>query len=134
MKKLNCVVLIDDDMVTNFLNKNLIETMEVCEEILTFKNGQEALTFFTDGSSEKKSSIDLIFLDLNMPIMDGYTFMHHYNQLEGKIKTAKIVALIAENTEIPASEIANQLKVHDHFSKPITKEKFLLILDKHFSN
>ncbi len=133
MKKLNCVVLIDDDMVTNFLNKNLIETMEVCEEIITFKNGQDALTFFTDGSSEKKSSIDLIFLDLNMPIMDGYRFMQLYNQLEDQAKTAKIVALIAENTKQPASEIAKILKVHDHFSKPVTKEKFLLLLEKHFS-
>tara|TARA_R110002049_G_scaffold3502_1_gene26228 strand:+ start:5065 stop:5469 length:405 start_codon:yes stop_codon:yes gene_type:complete len=133
MKQLNSILLIDDDMVTNFLNKNLINNLAIAQEVLTFKNGQEALSFFQNGDSEKKESIDLIFLDLNMPIMDGYQFMDNYHQLEANKKTAKIVALIAENTEKPAEEIARQLGVNDYFSKPITKEKLSLILQKHFS-
>lgn len=134
MEKLNCVLLIDDDTVTNFLNKNLIDSLKICEEIETFNNGQEAIIFFESNQYKSKKSIDLIFLDLNMPIMNGYQFMEKYNQFDSTIKTAKVVALIAENTEKPAEEIAKQLKVHDYFSKPITKEKIAQLLEKHFTN
>ena len=95
---------------------------------------KEATAADQNGDSDQKESIDLIFLDLNMPIMDGYQFMNNYHQLEDSKITAKIVALIAENTEKPAEEIARQLGVNDYFSKPITKEKLSLILQKHFSN
>lgn len=131
MDKLKNILLIDDDKVTNFINKSFIDALEISEQVLTFQNGLEAINFFKD--PEKEIKVDLVFLDLNMPAMNGFQFMKEYHQIEQHNVNTVFVAFISENTERPAEEIAAELGVQEYISKPITIEKITSICKKHFN-
>ncbi len=134
MDKLDSILLIDDDNVTNFLSKHLIESLNICHHVFTYKNGQEALNHFSDKDRFLKTPASIIFLDLNMPVMDGYEFMANYQKLPQEFKTAKVIALIAEITTTPAEKITNKLGADGYLNKPITKEKIEHIITEYFIN
>lgn len=71
MKQLSMVYLVEDDIITAFLIKTLMEKFSFADEIHGFQNGQDALNALLSG----KVDPDMLFLDLNMPIMDGWEFL-----------------------------------------------------------
>src|ERR1700750_2590044 len=99
MKRLNCVLLIDDDEPTNFLNKMTLEQAGCTRIIRVAQSGQEALDYLrncgpADGDDPSEPCPDLIFLDINMPAMDGWEFLRRYKQLpEGQKGEAVLIML-----------------------------------------
>ena len=86
-KKLNCVLLIDDDKGTNFINQMIIKKSGITDNIQTVLNGKEAIDFITNkGKFEKEDQVFpqpmLTLLDINMPVMDGWEFLEAYHNLE----------------------------------------------------
>ena len=81
--KLNCILLVDDDEPTNFLNQMVIEELDIAEQIRVAQNGQEALTYLkkTGIGDENFPLPDLILLDINMPAMNGWEFLERYRKL-----------------------------------------------------
>ena len=84
---LNRILLVDDDEATNFIHATMIKRACELVEIQTVSNGRDALDYLTcRGKFTSLSAYpnpDIIFLDLNMPGMDGWDFMKEYNQLPG---------------------------------------------------
>ena len=85
-QKLNCILVIDDDEPTNFFTRIILEEADCCTHIKTVQSGQEALDYLAQ--SEKPGadpnlypSPDLIFLDINMPAMNGWEFLDEYRNL-----------------------------------------------------
>lgn len=77
------VLLIEDDPITIIVVSRLIQKKQLAKEIITCKDGLEALDFFKSQLQEDEGSPtipELVFLDLNMPIMDGWEFMESFNQ------------------------------------------------------
>ncbi|WP_244241408.1 response regulator [Leptospira perdikensis] len=70
------VFLVEDDVITTFLIKTLMEKFSFADEIQGFQNGEDALNALLSGTVDP----DLLFLDLNMPIMDGWEFLNAINQ------------------------------------------------------
>ena len=83
MGKLKEILLIDDSKGTNSLNKRLLREMDVAEHISTELNGRLALDYLLS-KNEKGNypSPDIIFLDINMPIMDGYQFLKEFKSVK----------------------------------------------------
>jgi len=75
MKKINSIYIIDDDPITVFGIKKVLSTIVLCDSISTFINGQLALNEINNISENNKTFPDVIFLDINMPIMDGWQFL-----------------------------------------------------------
>ncbi|MDF2454458.1 MAG: response regulator [Cytophagaceae bacterium] len=128
-RKLPSVLLIDDDSVTNFLNKKVIEQAKITEHVEVKLNGKEALSFLTD----KESSPALILLDINMPVMDGWEFLQAYQQeaLDKKNKTNIILLSTSSNPD--DIERAKSLPfVCDFKSKPLTSEILKEIIHNYF--
>ena len=80
-KKLNCIVLIDDDEPTNFLHQLIIERYECTEQVIVFQHAREALRYISELREGSYLQPDLILLDINMPEMNGWEFMDAYAQL-----------------------------------------------------
>ncbi len=78
MKKFNCVLLVDDDGATNFINYRLVKQLGVTEEIHTEFNGEKALNYIQYYAEKHDNHApELILLDLKMPVLDGYEFMEY---------------------------------------------------------
>jgi len=137
-KKLNCVLLVDDDDATNYLSKMVIDITGVTDHIEVALNGKEALEFLTrkgkygngDNSYPKP---DLILLDINMPVMDGWEFMAAYHNLD-EIQKSKIIIVMITTSFNPddkkRAESISEIAGFRH--KPLTVEMFEEILKKHF--
>ena len=118
MEKLKRILLIDDDVNTNFYNRILFEQAKVCDEILEFQNAEEGLDFL-----KKENEVSLILLDINMPIMNGWQFLEAYEQLNKKQKEAIIVVMLTSSINMDDQEKAAKYdSVKKFIRKPISPE------------
>jgi CheY-like chemotaxis protein len=136
--KLNCVLLIDDDEPTNFLTRATLEEINCVQNIHVEQSGQAALHYLTkaeNGSNkdEEYPSPELIFLDINMPAMNGWEFLERYSRLEKHHKANVIVVMLT--TSLNPDDRAKAGKIPDVSGfeiKPLTHEKVKRILKKYF--
>lgn len=133
-RKLNCILLIDDDEPTNFLNKMVIEEVDCTERVETMQSAREALKYLTNTTSDGDyPRPDLVFLDINMPAMDGWEFLEKYNQLS-KDQKAKIIVVMLTTSFNPEDELRarNMSGISGFRNKPLTPEILTQILHKYF--
>lgn len=118
MDKLERILLIDDDVNTNFYNRILLSQANVCEEILEFQNANEGLDYIKEGHT-----VNMILLDINMPIMNGWQFLEAYEQLDETQKDAVIVVMLTSSIDEDDQEKAAMYdSVKKFIRKPITPE------------
>jgi len=129
-KKLNCIMLIDDDDEDNYFHQIVINEMKITEHIEIALNGEEALDFL---KKENQIHPDIIFLDINMPKMNGWEFMEAYKELRADQK-AKLVIVMLTTSENPEDmKKAGQFPDFIGFnSKPLTEEILSDILERYF--
>src|SRR5438874_6188 len=95
--KLKCILLIDDDEITNFINKDLLTGMDIASHIQICENGKEAIDYLEEayaGSNPDFPAPDIIFLDLNMPVMDGFEFLKQYQELFSEEHHCKAIIML----------------------------------------
>lgn len=121
IKQLNCIMLIDDNKIDNFFHERVIRKSNAAKEIIAIESGQAALDYIKSG--KEKLQPELIFLDINMPGMDGWEFIEHYKQLDESLQKAMIVVMLttSENPDDIARAKTEGL-LSDFKSKPLTKE------------
>jgi len=128
--KLNCILLIDDDSEDNFFHQMVIEEMNIVDHIEVALNGVEALNFL---KKENQTHPDIIFLDINMPKMNGWEFLEAYAKLNPDQKAKLLVVMLTTSINPLDKERAEQFPDIIGFnSKPLTKEMLNEILEKHF--
>ena len=138
MKKINCVLLVDDNPGDNCLNKIIIEEAEVCETIRTANDGNQALSYLTQAGEVGKEELypkpDMIFLDVNMPGMDGFEFVRQFERLDENLKSNVIVMLTtSDDPEEKKEALATEI-VKEYITKPLDNETLINIITKYFSN
>ncbi len=137
-KKLNCVLLVDDSATDNFLHKRIIQKADITNHIEIAENGEEALNFLVKkGKWEKPESSycqpELILLDINMPVMDGWQFLEEYNKLE-EVQKGKIVIIMLTTSLNPSDKIKAETMLESECFryKPLTPEVISEIIQIHF--
>ncbi|MFN0050401.1 MAG: response regulator [Cytophagales bacterium] len=82
MKPILTIMIIDDEPVNNFICRRTIEHFDPNIEVIEFEKAKDALTYFEGQSKKKEQKLpDILFLDLNMPMMDGWQFLEQYKNL-----------------------------------------------------
>lgn len=105
MRKINTICVVDDDPILVFGIKKMLSTVVECDTIQDYGNGKKALDAIVAGFNESGEVPEVIFLDLNMPVMDGWQFLKEFLQLpiEKKVRinilTSSIDAIDYENWE-----------------------------------
>ncbi|KGO84475.1 response regulator [Flavobacterium rakeshii] len=128
--KIRSLYVIDDDKIYHFLLKNLLKQNKIDVKSSFFQNGQDAIDFMSS-RTDVDDLPDLILLDVNMPIMNGWQFLEEYIKVKDNFdKLPKAIYMISSsNNEVDinkAREFTGVVK--DYFLKPICKED----LDKIF--
>lgn len=122
---LNEILLIDDSRGTNSLNKRLLEELNIAKKVSTASNGMQALDYLIslndDGGFPKP---DLIYLDINMPVMDGYQFLEKFTELKNTVQTDNSVFMLSSSaSEIDLTKSSSFSIVKGYQTKPLTPEK-----------
>lgn len=129
MKKIEIIALIDDDPAFVFITEKIIEKTNHFKEVKVFDNGLNALNYLKENLNNDIHLPNIIFLDLSMPVMDGWQFLDEYALLEIKNKS-KITVYICSSSISPydITRAKNISEVTDFIIKPITKEKLTEIV------
>ena len=134
-KKINCILLIDDDKSTNFLHKIIIEETGVSEKVEAVQTGQEALDYLERKKEGVYPRPDLIFLDINMPGMNGWEFLKEYEKLDDNLKGEIMIMMLTTSINPDDEEKAKKTKfINGFLNKPLTTEALEKIIDDHFQN
>ena len=130
MDKKLIIAIIDDDSIFQFIAKRLVESINSKNETIVFSNGKDAIDFIHYNLNEIDNLPDIIFLDINMPVMNGWQFLNKYIELKSKIKK-EITIYIVTSSKNPDDFIKAESihEVADYIVKPITREKYTSILN-----
>ena len=129
-KKLNFILLVDDDVEDNYFHQIVINEMNITERIEVALNGVEALNFL---KKENQTHPDLIFLDINMPKMNGWEFLQAYKEFKADQKAEVVVVMLSTSINPSDKERAEQFPDIIGFnSKPLTEEIISEILERYF--
>ena len=126
MKTLDRILLIDDDAVTSFYHKIVLERLQASREILLFETGKEALKYL----SEARERVDLIFLDINMPLMNGWQFLDHFDNLNvNEDSNIPIVMVTSSANSVDKVKAETHKYIRKFVNKPLCEEKVQEILN-----
>ncbi len=124
MSKVICII--DDDPIYQFLINKIIGTTDAGHELIFFKNGKEALDYFT--LDLKNNLPEIILLDLEMPVMDGWDFLKEIDQLKTDNTSIYIVSSSISHEDKEKARTFSKIK--GHYSKPINSNRIKEITQK----
>jgi CheY-like chemotaxis protein len=114
------VMLIDEDEIDNIINQKIIESNNFSERVMVFQTGTDALDFLRVNAKIAENLPDLIFLDINMPIMDGFQFLEEFEKLESPIlDKSKIIMLSSSISPRDIDRAASNRFVKKYLNKPL---------------
>ena len=126
--KINTVCIIDDDPIFVYGTKVLLNyNSSFCSNIIVFENGKEALDDLRFMVKTNKELPEVIFLDLNMPIMNGWEFLDELKQMNLKKKIG-VYVVSASIDKIDEERARKYDMVIDFISKPLTTNKLQQLL------
>ena len=139
MRKLKGVLLIDDNETSNFLNQRLLNRMNIAEQIRVFTNGKQAIEYLQQlgqgNAAETGNDFfmpDLILLDINMPVLDGFEFLEMYEDLPDELKQKMIITILSTSSHQQDTERASAFNAY-YILKPLTSEKLTELLNDKFA-
>lgn len=130
--KLKHLLLVDDDPTTNFFNRHLISKMDLFDQIHEAGNGQIALDIIRE-LYLKGETPDMILLDINMPIMNGFEFLDRYVDLDSKMKSSVVVCMLTTSLAQEDLERSKDYAIlDDYIDKPLYEAKMRELILKYF--
>jgi CheY-like chemotaxis protein len=123
--KFNSVMLIDDNEIDNLINQKMIESASLSKHIFSHTGAKSAIEFLRNVEKVNDSTMlpDMIFLDIDMPLMDGFQFLEEFERLGDRTKKhCKIVMLTSSINPQDVSRAKKYTYVQQYLNKPLTAE------------
>jgi len=136
-KRLHCIMLIDDDESTNLLHELVLEEVDIAEHVKMMYNGKDALSYLNKACEATDNSEypfpQLILLDLNMPVMNGFDFMKAFNEIDCARYPNPVVVVLTTSLLIDEYIQENPVPgIQGYKNKPLTQELIMEVLDTYF--
>lgn len=125
------ICIVDDDDLYKLLLKKTIQNLKINTEVISFSNGEEAIKGLFALNSNSENLPDIILLDINMPVMDGWEFMEHYLAL--KQNFLKEMTLYIASSSIASQDFQKSKsfkEISGYLVKPIFKETIKNLLEE----
>ncbi len=128
-KKINNILLVDDDTVNNFIVVNTLNKLDITDNVDSVLNGLEGIEYLKAKIEYNKALIpSVIFLDINMPVMDGWEFLEEFELLPEEVKDNCNIYMVSSSVYEDDIAKSRQYKsVKDFISKPLMRDKILEI-------
>ena len=124
------VCLIDDDSIYQFTARKLLESTGLAKHIQSFYNGSEAINYFKDQNNTHETLPDVIFLDINMPIMNGWEFLEEYHKIYNKLPKLIVVYVVSSSIDSNDMQKSREYKtVSDYLVKPINRIQYKELIE-----
>ncbi|HLF35506.1 MAG TPA: response regulator [Cyclobacteriaceae bacterium] len=121
-KDINLVMLVDDNDTDNFISRRIIEITSFAKDVIIKNSGKSALEYLEENKQLPTSLPDLIFLDINMPIVDGFVFLYEFEKFEDGLKDkCKVIILSSSDNKRDIDKIVNNDHVIKFITKPLTE-------------
>lgn len=125
------ILLVDDDSISNFITEKLILREKFAQEVVSFLSGEAALAYLKKRQQQHLPSPDIIFLDLNMPEMDGWEFMNEFKKFpQDFTENSRVFMLSSAVDSKDIVQARNMEEIEDFISKPLTKEDMGVIRER----
>lgn len=122
--RIDVAFIVDDDQIYVFGLKKLIAINNLCKNILVFENGEKAMNYITPIMKNSEQLPDVILLDLNMPVMDGWEFLDEFVKIKPHL--SKKIQIYMVSSSINPADIARAKQyeeLSDYLIKPISIEE-----------
>jgi CheY-like chemotaxis protein len=130
MKK-KIIWVIDDDIIYQTIINKLIQKSGVISSHASFSNGNEAINALKNTLEDNDQLPDIILLDINMPIMDGWEFMEEIKMIKSKVSKKIIIYIVSSSI---APEDKNKSKtftdIYGYIPKPVSVNDLIAIVSK----
>ncbi|MBQ0786272.1 MAG: response regulator [Oceanihabitans sp.] len=128
-----CTLLIDDDKVINFYNEKIVNRHNDFGQVTSVNSGQNALDYLKDASNGLIAKPDLIFLDINMPAMNGWEFIEEFNKIDSNFTSSiKVILLTTSNNPDDFKRSKTIKIVSDFINKPLTADILDHVKENHY--
>lgn len=130
MKRIESTCIIDDDPIFVYGTKRVMREVDFCDEIMVFENGQDAIDALTEMVDQNKQLPEIIFVDLNMPIMNGWEFLEDFVKIPNENRETVTVYIISSSVDPRDLERIKSYKVvNNYILKPISTNDLEEILN-----
>ena len=130
MKKINSACIIDDDDIFIYGTRRIMQEVRFCDDIIVYKNGKEAIDGMQNYIKEGKKLPEIIFLDINMPIMNGWDFLEEFTSIPNLNEGDILLYVVSSSVDPSDLERAKKFSlVHNYILKPILPKQLNEILD-----
>lgn len=127
MIQFDTIFLVDDDPINNLINKRLLGKVGIADNIIEFLEGEEALSKLNDVDPNESL---LIFLDINMPVLNGWEFLNKYQEMHSN-RSDKIVILSSSIDYQDRFKAQGYPIVSGFLEKPLTLDKIKIQMEKY---
>ncbi|MEZ4946019.1 MAG: response regulator [Cyclobacteriaceae bacterium] len=124
MGKAVVICIIDDDDVYQYTMTRALKSDSLVKKILVFSDGEEALDFMIENIASNDNLPDVIFLDVNMPIMDGWQFLEEYIKLKPRVGKQIAIYMVTSSVDpVDVDRAAKFSEISDYLVKPIQPDQ-----------
>lgn len=121
-KPIDLVMLVDDNDTDNFISRRIIEITKFAQEVEIKNSGKSALEYLERHKNDPERIPDYIFLDINMPIVDGFVFLYEFEKFDDVLRNkCKVIILSSSDNKRDINKIVNNSNVIKFITKPLTE-------------
>lgn len=120
---LDIVMLVDDNDTDNFISRRIIEITNFAKRIEVMDSGKAALDYLRENQNDISRIPSIIFLDINMPVVDGFVFLYEFEKFSELVRNkAKVIILSSSDNRRDINKIVNNDYVIKFVTKPLTED------------
>lgn len=129
MKKIETFCIVDDDDIYQFTTSLLLKKTDLVNKIIVFSNGLKAMNFLKDEMGNKENIPDVLFLDINMPVMDGWEFLEEYLLIKPMMPKTVVIYMVSSSVDEKDVLKAKSISaLSGYMVKPISSQNIMEVI------